>query len=216
MIQQNIFLIGMMGVGKTTIGRHLAGLLGHEFVDSDVEVERRAGADISWIFDMEGEEGFRKREHQVLRELTARTGVVLATGGGAVLGESNRDILRARGVVVYLSASINKIVERTRRDKKRPLLQSGDLRERIATLLGEREPLYQETAHIVVNIKGRPSRAVAREIARDLSAQPPAHTGVSSNGRPPKAVAGEGPQALSAAPPGVAGAFARRPAARSA
>lgn len=216
MIEQNIFLIGMMGVGKTTIGRHLADLLGHEFVDSDVEVERRAGADISWIFDMEGEEGFRKREHQVLRNLTARTSVVLATGGGAVLDESNRAILRERGVVVYLSASVNKIVERTRRDKKRPLLQSGDLRERIATLLCEREPLYRETAHMVVSTKGRPSKAIAREIAHDLSVRPPAHLGASTKGRPPKAAAGEGPQTLSAAPHGVAGASAHRPAARSA
>ena len=171
MAQQNVFLIGMMAVGKTTVGRHLAGLLGYEFVDSDQEVERRCGTDISWIFDMEGENGFRDREQKVLEELTARSGVVLATGGGAVLREGNRANLRDRGTVVYLRASVKQIVERTRRDRKRPLLQGdGDLSARITALVGEREELYRATAHIVCHTKGRPSKILAEEIVAGLQA----------------------------------------------
>lgn len=174
MAQQNIFLVGMMAAGKTTVGRHLAALLGHEFVDSDQEVERRCGADISWIFDMEGEDGFRDREQKVLEELTARNGVVLATGGGAVLRDANRANLRSRGTVVYLRASVKQIVERTRRDRARPLLQGdGDLRARVTALADERDELYRATAHLVCDTKGRPSKVLAEEIVVGLQAGAP-------------------------------------------
>ena len=169
MAQRNVFLVGMMAAGKTTVGRHLAAALDYEFVDSDLEVERRSGADVAWIFDMEGEEGFRDREQKALEELTARCGVVLATGGGAVLRERNRVNLRSRGTVVYLRASVNQIVERTRRDRARPLLQGGDLRCRIATLARERGPLYRATAHMVCHTKGRQSRTLAEEIRQALA-----------------------------------------------
>ena len=171
---QSVFLVGMMAAGKTTIGRHLAALLDYQFVDSDQEVERRCGADISWIFDMEGEDGFRDREQKVLEELTARCRVVLATGGGAVLRADNRAHLRSRGTVVYLRASVKQIVERTRRDRARPLLQGdGDLYSRVTALADEREHLYRATAHVVCHTKGRPSKMLAEEIFAGLPAGAP-------------------------------------------
>ena len=172
MIKRNVFLVGMMAVGKTTIGRHLAALLEFEFVDSDQEIERRAGADISWIFDIEGEEGFREREQQVLADLATRDRVVLATGGGAVLREQNRLVLRERGTVVHVSASVKQIVARAKRDRRRPLLQVGDLRDRVQTLHQEREPLYRATADLVIHTKGRSSKVVADDILAALDATP--------------------------------------------
>ena len=171
--ERNLFLVGMMAAGKTTLGRRLASLLGREFLDTDLEIERRTGADVSWIFDVEGEQGFRDREHKVLDELTRRSGVVLATGGGAVLRKANRDNLRARGTVVYIKASIDRIVERARRDRTRPLLQSGDLRERVTTLVREREHLYRETAHMVCCASGRSSKVLAAEILAALGVRQP-------------------------------------------
>jgi shikimate kinase len=144
----SIFLIGMMGVGKTTIGRLLAQAAGVEFVDCDRELEVRAGTSITTIFEVEGEEGFRRREAALLDELTQRRGIVLATGGGAVLREENRRVLRERGLVVYLQSTVDEIVRRTRRDTTRPLLQAGDPRARVEQLLREREPLYRQTAHL--------------------------------------------------------------------
>lgn len=144
----SIFLIGMMGVGKTTIGRLLADAAGLEFIDCDREIEARAGVSIATIFEVEGEESFRRREAVLLDELTRRRGVVLATGGGAVLREENRRVLRSRGVVVYLHSTVDEIVRRTRRDTARPLLQTGNPRARIEQLLREREPLYRQTAHL--------------------------------------------------------------------
>lgn len=173
MAQRNVFLVGMMAAGKTTVGRHLAASLGCEFVDSDWEIERRSGANISWVFDVEGEDGFRDREQKVLEELTARSGVVLATGGGAVLRERNRANLRTRGTVVYIRASVKQIVERTRRDRARPLLQGGDLRCRVAALAREREHLYRATAHIVCHAKERQSKTLAKEILLALAANAP-------------------------------------------
>ena len=173
MIKRNVFLVGMMAVGKTTIGRHLATLLEFEFVDSDQEIERRAGTDISWIFDIEGEAGFRDREQQVLAELAQRERVVLATGGGAVLRERNRAVLREHGTVVHISASVGQIVARAKRDRRRPLLQGGDLRERVQTLRREREPLYNAAAHLVIHSKGRASKVIADEILAALNATPP-------------------------------------------
>lgn len=146
-----VFLVGPMGAGKTTVGRQLAAALGYAFVDTDHEIEKRTGADIQWIFDVEGEEGFRRREAQVIDELTARKRIVLATGGGAVLLPANRRMLHERGFVVYLSAHINQLLARTARDRKRPLLRTGNPRAVFERLMLEREPLYREVAHLVVN-----------------------------------------------------------------
>ena len=121
--KRNIFLIGPMGAGKSTIGRQLAQMLGMEFMDSDSVIEERAGADIDWIFDVEGEVGFRKREERIINELTQGQGVVLSTGGGSILSKENRNVLSARGIVIYLETTVDKQFERTQRDKKRPLLQ---------------------------------------------------------------------------------------------
>lgn len=169
---RNVFLIGPMGVGKTTIGRVLAEVLGMEFIDSDREIEAATGADIPWIFDVEGEAGFRVRESRMIQELTLREGIVLATGGGSVLAEVNRVCLRQRGVVVYLKASIPQQLERTCRDKNRPLLQTPDPEAKIRELMKLRDPLYQQTAHIVVNTNRRSPRSVCSEIIRRLSRPP--------------------------------------------
>ncbi len=162
----NIFLIGPMGVGKTTIGRLLASESGLAFHDSDREIESRTGADIPWIFDVEGEEGFRVRERKIIDKLTQCQGIVLATGGGAILTPDNRQRLRERGVVVYLKASLAQQYERTAKDRNRPLLQTSDPERRIRELMTEREPLYLDTAHIVVNTTRRNPRAVVSEIRR--------------------------------------------------
>ena len=152
---QNVFLVGLMAVGKSTVGRCLAQDLGLEFYDTDEVLEERAGAAVAWIFDVEGEVGFRDREQQVIEELTAKSGVVLATGGGAVLRAANRQNLAARGVVVHLDSPLERLVERTARDKKRPLLQGGDARETLARLQRERAPLYAEIARL--HFRNRPA-----------------------------------------------------------
>ena len=146
---RNIFLIGPMGAGKSTIGRQLADLLKLQFFDSDREIEERCGASIDWIFDIEGEDQFRIREQKVIEELTEKSGIVLATGGGAVLSQSSREKLSARGTVIYLRATIDQQVERTEKDTRRPLLQVEDRREKIIELAAEREPLYREIADLV-------------------------------------------------------------------
>ncbi len=135
----NIFLIGPMGSGKSTIGRHLAELLKMNFVDADHEIERRTGASIPLIFEIEGEAGFRKRETAVIDELTRKENVVLATGGGAVIAEANRRALHSRGTVVYLQAPLDTLFERTRKDRNRPLLQTENPRARLEALLRERD-----------------------------------------------------------------------------
>ncbi len=145
-----------MGAGKTTVGRALAKKLCKRFVDSDHEIEVRTGASIPWIFEIEGEASFRQREAEVIRDLTAQQGIVLATGGGAVLAAQNREYLKARGTVVYLRASVNSILQRTSRDRNRPLLQTADPRQRIEELAREREPYYQEVADLVIET-GRPN-----------------------------------------------------------
>jgi len=140
----NVFLVGPMGAGKTTIGRQLSELLRQEFIDSDHEIEARTGANIPWIFDVEGEEGFRQREEAVIDLLTRRQGIVLATGGGAVMREANRRHLHERGVVVYLLTPVSVQLERTARDRNRPLLQTPDPGARLAELMALRDPLYRE------------------------------------------------------------------------
>lgn len=145
-----------MGAGKTTVGRALAKKLHRRFIDSDHEIEARTGASIPLIFEIEGEEGFRQRETEAIRDLTAQDGIVLATGGGAILKPENRACLKAGGVVIYLRASISSILQRTSHDKNRPLLQTADPRARLEELARVREPLYLEVADLVVET-GRPN-----------------------------------------------------------
>lgn len=156
-----LFLIGPMGAGKTTVGRHLADLLGFDFVDSDHEIEARTGVSIPWIFEKEGEAGFRQREQAMIDELTQRHRVVLATGGGAVMRESNRQALHERGQVVYLDTPVSMQLARTERDRNRPLLQIPNPAARLAELMALRDPLYRQTAHHVVPT----SEGAARDLA---------------------------------------------------
>jgi len=160
----NLFLVGPMGAGKTTIGRCLAENLDLEFVDLDSEIEDRCGANIPWIFDVEGEEGFRKRESKMLDEVTSRSGVLLATGGGAVLSKENREILMQRGYVVYLSASVGQLLERTAHDRNRPLLQVDNPRQVIEKLISDRDPLYREVADLIVVTEKRKPQLVSEDI----------------------------------------------------
>lgn len=152
----NIFLVGLMGAGKTTVGRALAKRLNKRFIDSDHEIEARTGASIPLIFELEGEASFRQREAEVIRDLTAQQDIVLATGGGAVLNAENRAYLKSRGTVIYLRASVNSILQRTSHDKNRPLLQTADPRKTIEELSRTREPFYNEVADIVIDT-GRPN-----------------------------------------------------------
>lgn len=149
-----------MGAGKTSVGRQLAKAMNCEFFDSDKEIEKRTGVNIPTIFDIEGEAGFRKREQQMIDELTQREGIVLATGGGAILAEENREWLHRRGTVVYLSASADQLFKRTRRDRNRPLLQTENPRQRIEELLEIRDPLYRQTADITLDTDGHSVRWV--------------------------------------------------------
>lgn len=165
----NVFLIGPMGAGKTTIGRQLSDILKLDFVDSDHEIEARTGANIPWIFDVEGEDGFRAREEAVIDALTLRQNIVLATGGGVVMRPANRRHLRERGVVVYLLTPVSMQLERTARDRNRPLLQTPDPRRRLTELMELRDPLYRETAHIVMPTEGGSARDVALRIVHALA-----------------------------------------------
>ena len=167
--EASVFLVGPMGSGKTAVGRALARLLRFAFLDSDAEIEARTGVDISFIFEKEGEEGFRLRERDVIAELTQRHGIVLATGGGAILLPENRACLANRGVAVYLEASIRQQFERTRQSRNRPLLADVDPRVRLAELMQLREPLYREVARLVVATDGRRVPIVAEEIAAGLA-----------------------------------------------
>ncbi|HZR34721.1 MAG TPA: shikimate kinase AroK [Nevskia sp.] len=169
----SIFLIGPMGAGKTTVGRRLAAARGLDFADSDQEVEARTGVNIAFIFEKEGEAGFRRRERQAIADLTLRRGLVLATGGGAILDPENRQCLAARGFVVYLHASIEQQLARTERTDTRPLLQGGNRRETLERLFLTRDPLYREIADLVLHTDGRNARTLAREI-EDHFARPAA------------------------------------------
>ena len=163
--KRNIFLVGPMGAGKSTIGRQLAQQLGMEFIDSDSVIEERTGADISWIFDIEGEEGFRKREERIINELTQNQGIVLPNGGGALLSKDNRNYLSARGIVIYLETTVDKQFERTQRDKKRPLLQGvEDPRKVLEDLAKIRNPLYQEVADITLPTDEQSAKLMANQI----------------------------------------------------
>ncbi|MFT3906818.1 MAG: shikimate kinase AroK [Steroidobacteraceae bacterium] len=162
--KHNIFLIGPMGSGKTAVGRALARLLERPFYDSDHEIELRTGADIPLIFEREGEAGFRRREREMIAELTQLQGVVLATGGGAILAEENRRHLSERGWVVYLETSVAQQVERAGRTSHRPLLHGTDPRVRLDELMRIREPLYQATADLTVSTNRRRVAGVAERI----------------------------------------------------
>ncbi len=139
-----------MGAGKSTVGRYIAKALGRDFYDSDREIEDRTGVSISWIFEMEGEAGFRSREQKVIEQLTGLKDIVLATGGGAILSEENRRVLRSRGHVVYLSASVEQLLRRTAKDKSRPLLQTENPKQQIADLLEKRDHMYRDVADVIL------------------------------------------------------------------
>ncbi len=157
-----------MGAGKSAVGRQLARMLHLDFFDSDDEIESRTGVDIGFIFEKEGEEGFRKREVAVIDDLSQREGIVLATGGGAVTRDESRSRLGARGFVVYLYTSVDQQVARTAKGRERPLLQNGDRRKTLEDLLAARDPLYREIADLIVDTDGRRVRSVADEIIEHL------------------------------------------------
>jgi shikimate kinase len=165
---RGVFLVGMMGAGKTTVGRRLARRLGWAFVDADRELEARLGVPIATIFELEGEAGFRQRESALIDELSGRNALVLATGGGAVLDPVNRGVLHERGRVIYLRASVGDLWHRLRRDKVRPLLRTADPRARIEALLALRDPLYREAAHVVVDTGRQPIEDVVDAILARL------------------------------------------------
>jgi shikimate kinase len=163
--KQNIFLIGPMGAGKTTIGRYLANELGRKFYDSDHYIEEMTGVNLRWIFDIEGEAGFREREKKAINELTQLNAIVLATGGGSILLQENRNCLAARGLVIYLKTTIDEQMTRTEKDKKRPLLQNvADKREILDTLAKEREQLYEEIADLTLNTDEGSVRGICDKI----------------------------------------------------
>ncbi|WP_173171174.1 MULTISPECIES: shikimate kinase AroK [Pseudomonas] len=170
---RNLILVGPMGAGKSTIGRLLAKELRLPFKDSDKEIEQRTGADIPWIFDVEGEQGFRDREQSMLQELCLADGVVVATGGGAVLRPANREALRGGGRVVYLHTSVEQQIDRTSRDRNRPLLRTADPGRVLRDLMAIRDPLYREIADIIIETDERPPRLVVQEILERLQALPP-------------------------------------------
>jgi shikimate kinase len=162
----NVYLVGMMGAGKTTIGKALAHKTGQEFIDTDRLLVERTGVPVATIFEIEGEEGFRRRESAVIAELAGRSGCVVATGGGAVLAEENRRAMRASGTVVYLRARLENLWERTRHDASRPLLATPDPKATLATLLERRDPLYREAAHLVIETSSQAaSTLVGRVVA---------------------------------------------------
>ena len=161
---QNLFLVGPMGAGKSAVGRQLARLLHLEFVDSDQEIESRTGVDVPFIFEKEGETGFRQREAKVIDDLSQKEGIVLATGGGAIIDPENRNHLGARGFVIYLHTSVAQQLSRTRKGRIRPLLENGDPRAVLESLMATREPLYREIADLTVETDGRKVHAVANEI----------------------------------------------------
>ena len=172
--KSSIFLIGPMGSGKTAVGHHLARLFRYVFHDSDADIEARTGVDIPLIFDKEGEAGFRAREKESIERLTSLEGVVLATGGGAVIDAGNRRLLQSRGIVVYLATSVGQQLERTRQGRQRPLLYGADPEAKLAELMERRAALYLEIADLTVPTDGRRVHLVAGEIHEALTRDPPA------------------------------------------
>lgn len=170
---RNLILVGPMGAGKSTIGRLLAKELHLPFKDSDKEIEVRTGADIPWIFDVEGEAGFREREQAVIADLCQEDGLVLATGGGAILRPANRAALRAGGRVVYLHTSVEQQLERTARDRNRPLLRTANPGQVLRELMAIRDPLYREIADVIIETDQRPPRMVVQEVLSLLEQLPP-------------------------------------------
>ena len=164
-MSRSLILVGPMGAGKSTIGKLLAGIIKLPFIDSDRVIEERTGADIPWIFDVEGEAGFRVRESAVLLDVLNGPAVVLATGGGAVLRQENQKVMSSQGTVFYLMASIDQLLERTAKDKKRPLLQVGNPELKIKELIEERDEIYRSVADFVIKTDRRSPRTVAQEIA---------------------------------------------------
>lgn len=164
----SIFLVGLMGAGKTTVGKLLAKHLGKTFVDADHEIEARTGVKIPVIFEIEGEAGFRKREESVIAELAGRPNIVLGTGGGAILSERTRELLRTQGTVVYLRGMPEQLYERTRHDKNRPLLQTGDPLTKLRELFAQRDPLYREVADLVVDTGRQNVTSFARQLKDKL------------------------------------------------
>jgi shikimate kinase len=166
----NIFFIGLMGAGKTTIGKLLAKHLGKTFYDTDHEIEKRTGVKISVIFELEGEAGFRKRETAVIQELCKFSNIVMATGGGAVIAEENRKLLQTSGTVIYLRANVHELWHRTRNDKHRPLLQNVDIRAKLEQLYAERNPLYTQTAAFIFDTGNQPIASILNQIEESLVA----------------------------------------------
>jgi shikimate kinase len=166
---RNIYLVGPMGSGKTTLGRRVAERLGLEFVDCDQEIERRTGASVNLIFDIEGEAGFRERETEVLREIASRSGLLVATGGGAVTRPANRELLRSTGFIVWLRTSVDHQIDRLGRDQSRPLLQTPDRRQRLQRLAEQRNPLYQEVADLVFDSSNRNVKRVAEHLLQAIT-----------------------------------------------
>jgi len=167
----NLYLVGMMGAGKTTVGKALARRLKLRFIDSDHEIEARCGVKVPVIFEIEGEAGFRAREAQAIAELTRLDGIVLATGGGVVLADENRRVLAERGTVVYLRATPEHLYERVRQDRNRPLLAAGDPLARLRSLYAERDPLYRSIADLVVDTGRQSVQALARRLLGELGAR---------------------------------------------
>ena len=186
----SIFLVGMMGAGKSTVGVRLARRLDRAFIDADRELEERFGVSVPTIFELEGEAGFRRRESMLLDELTLRSGLVLVTGGGAVLSEANRQMLHARGRVIYLQASASDLWQRLRRDRNRPLLRTANPRERIQKLTADREPLYHAVAHHVVTTSRQPIDQIVDAIVKLLA----------GHVEPPSAPPAASPPGVSAVP----------------
>lgn len=168
---RNIILVGPMGAGKTTIGKQLAQQSGRDFYDSDREIEKHTGANIPLIFELEGEEGFRKREKNTLIELTQKQDIVLATGGGAVLDPDNRALLTKHGFVIYLSAPLAQLFNRTSKDRNRPLLQTKNPRKKLEEIIATRDPLYREVADIVIETDDKPVRNVVKNLMSIINDQ---------------------------------------------
>jgi shikimate kinase len=168
-VDSNILLVGMMGAGKTTVGKSLASYLNKTFIDSDHEIQKRTGVKISVIFEIEGEAGFRKREAEMLRELLKINNIVLATGGGVILNKENRELLKQNGTIVYIRATVDELWNRTRHDKSRPILQTLDLQAKLAELYDQRDPIYRETAHVIVESGKQSIHQMVKLIAQQLA-----------------------------------------------